>query len=215
MSAIDSCRTVVIFLRASPTRFVIQTKTGSSASANSVSRQSRMNIATTLAITVVTLPTIEVAVERDDLLHAADVVRDPRLHVAGAGAGEEGQREPLQVLVDRRAQVVHHALADLVREQRLHDAERAGGDCDRDHAGDEQVQQREIAGCVARQRVVEGRLDEECRDRAERGREEDQREDGREPELVGPEQADDPAEVRAADGRVRGALDRFGRLERA
>ncbi len=63
MSAIDSWRTVVIFFRASPTRFVIQTKTGRSASAKSASRQSRMNIATTLAITVVTLPTIDVAVD--------------------------------------------------------------------------------------------------------------------------------------------------------
>ena len=56
---------------------------------------------------------------RDDALHAADVVRDPRLHLAGSRAREEREREPLQVPEDRRAQVVHHALADLVREQRL------------------------------------------------------------------------------------------------
>src|SRR2546421_124329 len=31
-----------------------------------------------------------------DPLDAADVVRDPRLHLAGARAGEEGEREPLQ-----------------------------------------------------------------------------------------------------------------------
>ena len=38
---------------------------------------------------------------RDHGLHAADVVGDPRLHLAGAGAREERQREPLQVAVDR------------------------------------------------------------------------------------------------------------------
>ena len=70
---------------------------------------------------------------RDDALDAADVVRDPRLHLAGARAREEREREPLQVAEDRRAQVVHHALADLVREQRLDDAEHAGDDRDHDH----------------------------------------------------------------------------------
>ena len=41
MSAIDSCRTFATLRRWSPTRFVIQTKSGSSARANSVKRQSR------------------------------------------------------------------------------------------------------------------------------------------------------------------------------
>ena len=63
MSAIDSCRTFATFWRAEPTRFVIQTKTGRSASANSVSLQSRNNIATTVASTVVPFETTEVAVE--------------------------------------------------------------------------------------------------------------------------------------------------------
>ena len=63
MSAIDSCRTLATFRRWSPTRFVNQTKIGSSASANRVRRQSSRNIATTVASTVVTFETIEVAVE--------------------------------------------------------------------------------------------------------------------------------------------------------
>ena len=63
MSAIDSWRTFATLRRWSPTRFVSQTKSGSSASAKSVSCQSRMNIATTVASTVVTFETIEVAVE--------------------------------------------------------------------------------------------------------------------------------------------------------
>ncbi len=49
---------------------------------------------------------------RDDVVDAADVVGDPRLHLAGARAGEERQRHPLQAPVDGGAQVVHHALAD-------------------------------------------------------------------------------------------------------
>ena len=63
MSAIDSCRTFATLRRSLPTRLVSQTKSGSSASANSVSRQSSTNIATTVARTVVTFETIEVAVE--------------------------------------------------------------------------------------------------------------------------------------------------------
>ena len=37
---------------------------------------------------------------RDDALHAADVVRDPRLDLACPGAREEGEREALEVAVD-------------------------------------------------------------------------------------------------------------------
>ena len=63
MSAIAPCLTVVILRRWLPTRRASSTKNGSSASENSASRQSSRNIATTLAITVVTLPTIEAAVD--------------------------------------------------------------------------------------------------------------------------------------------------------
>ncbi len=62
MSAIAPCLTVVMALRLAPTRRESATKKGSTASENSASRQSSRNIATTLASTVVTLETIEVAV---------------------------------------------------------------------------------------------------------------------------------------------------------
>ena len=91
----------------------------------------------------------------DDVVDAADVVRDPALHLAGARAGEEREREPLQVAVDRRAQVVHHGLADLVREQRLEDADRAGDDRDHDHPGDERGQQPHVV--VGDRRVEDAR----------------------------------------------------------
>ncbi len=63
MSAIAPCLTVVILRRWLPTRRASRTKKGSSARLKSASRQSSRTIATTLAITVVTLPTIDAAVE--------------------------------------------------------------------------------------------------------------------------------------------------------
>ena len=68
----------------------------------------------TTATTVVTFCTIEVAVEVTTSVDAADVVCDPRLHLAGARAREERERHALQVRVHGGAQVVHHALAHLV-----------------------------------------------------------------------------------------------------
>jgi hypothetical protein len=103
------------------------------------------------------------------------------------------------VLVDGRPQVVHHALADLVREQRLDDAERAGEDGDRDHAGDEPVEQPEV---LLGQRHVDHLAQQQRGDDAERGGEEDQREDTGQPAPVGTEERDDPAQVGAANGAV-------------
>ncbi len=62
-SASDACRSAVTFLRCSPTRFVSHTNSGRSASENAASRQSRSTIATTVASTVVTFASTEVAVE--------------------------------------------------------------------------------------------------------------------------------------------------------
>ena len=62
-SASDACRSAVTFLRCAPTRFVSQTNSGSSASANAASRQSRSSIATTVASTVVTFESTDVAVD--------------------------------------------------------------------------------------------------------------------------------------------------------
>ena len=56
---------------------------------------------------------------RDHVLDAADVVRDPRLDLAGAGAREEGERQLLEMPEDGRPQVVHDALPDLIGQQRL------------------------------------------------------------------------------------------------
>ena len=111
-------RWAAIRRRSSPTRRVSQTKKGRRTSEKAARRQSSRTMATTVAITVVTLEAIDVAVEVTTLSHAADVVGDPRLDLAGAGAGEEGQRHPLQVAVDGGAQVVHDPLADDVSKAR-------------------------------------------------------------------------------------------------
>ena len=122
---------------------------------------------------------------RDDALDAADVVGDARLHLARARAGEEREREPLQVAEDRGAQVVHHALADLVREQRLPDAEHAVDDRDHDHPGGEH---RDLLGVLVVDRLQQV-AEQERRDDAERRRDEDQPEHDGEPAPVRPEEA--------------------------
>ena len=147
---------------------------------------------------------------RDNVLHAADVVGDPRLHLAGARAREEGKRQALQVAEDRGAQVVHHSLADLVREQRLKDAEHAGHDRDRDHP---EGVPRERAGVVPPDRLQHA-LEQEGRDHAEPRRDHDQQEDAAEPHLVGREERADAAQVRTTHGWIGSAIRRcLGRVE--
>jgi len=51
---------------------------------------------------------------RDELLQRVDIVADARHQLAGRGALEEGQRQPLQVVVDAYAQVVEEPLPDGV-----------------------------------------------------------------------------------------------------
>jgi hypothetical protein len=76
---------------------------------------------------------------RHGRLHAADVVRDPRLKIAGSRARIEGERQALQVPVDAVAQVSQNALTELVGDERLVDAERTSRDRDHHRAeGDEQ-----------------------------------------------------------------------------
>ena len=113
MSASCVWRSAVIRWRSLPTRRVSQTKNGSSPSAAKASRQSSGNIAVARGDHRGDVGDDRRRGRGDHALHAADVVGDPRLDLARAGAGEEGQGQALQVPVHRRAQVVHHALADL------------------------------------------------------------------------------------------------------
>ncbi len=127
---------------------------------------------------------------RDDGLHAADVVGDPRLDLAGARAREEGEREPLEVAVDLRAQVVHDLLAHHVGEPGLADAEHAGGDGDDDHPRHQQREQRVV---VLGDRLVEHVPQQERGDDPQPRRDDDEREHRRQPPPVGAEQGGDAA----------------------
>ncbi len=95
---------------------------------------------------------------------------------------------------DRGAEVVHHALADLVREQGLQDPQRARGDRDRDDSGGVE---RERAVVVAEDRLQDV-LEQERRHDAERRGEDDQRQQARKTHLVRAEERPDPAQVRPA-----------------
>jgi hypothetical protein len=103
---------------------------------------------------------------------------------------------------------VHHPLADLVREERLPDAEGARGDRDRDHASHEGREERVVP---LGERGIEDLAEQEGRDDPEPGRDEDQAEDRAQASAVRTEEADDPPRVRAPHRLVRGALGRLGK----
>ena len=126
MAAICFWRWVVIFLRSRPTRRLIQTNTRQQEQRDDgeppVQGEHRDDGGDDAG---------EVGDQGgrgggDGGLHAADVVGDAGLDLAGAGAGEEGERHALQLGVDGGAQVVHDALADGGGDQGLQHAEDAG-----------------------------------------------------------------------------------------
>ena len=204
-SARDAWRSAVTFFRWSPTRFVSQTKSGKEREGEH--RQ----------------PPVEEhhrddggehgrdvrehggRGRGDDCLDAADVVGDPALHLPGARAREEREREPLQMPVHLGAQVVHDALPYAVGQQRLPDTERAGDDRDHDHARHERRQQAEV---LLGNSDVEHLAKQERGDDAEARRDEDQARDRRHPGAIRAEEPDDPPEVGLPHGRVGGALGR-------
>ena len=194
MSASRPCFLEVIRLRSLPTRRVSQTKNGSNARLKTRQapveqehrddrREHRRGVGDDRR-----------RGRRDDVLDAADVVGDPRLHLAGARAREEGEREALQVAVDGGAQVVHDALADEVRQPGLADADHAGRDRDEDHPADEPAQQRRVP---FGDRVVEDVAQQKRRDHAEACADRDQPEHRAEPRPVGTEERCDTACLRA------------------
>jgi hypothetical protein len=125
---------------------------------------------------------------RDDVLHAADVVLEAGLEVAGARAGEEAERHRLEVLVEAVPQVLHHALADDGRQVGLPDADRARDERDRDHQDDELPQQVQV---VREQRPVDDRLRQEGGRDSQRAGDEDRPEDEADLRPVGLEEPSD------------------------
>ena len=123
MSASVSWVDVAIFRRSAPTRRVRSTKSGINANAKRGQLPAQAIIPIIVAITVVTFETIDVAVLVTTLWTPPMSFEIRRLHFAGSGPCEEGKRQALQVSEDCGAKVVHHALADLVREQCLPDSD--------------------------------------------------------------------------------------------
>ena len=161
-------------------------------------------MATTVASTVVTFESTDVAVDVTTVSMppmsfamrlCTSPVRVPR---------EEGERQPLQMAIDGSPQVVHDRLADLVREQRLEDADDAGHDRDRDHARHERRQQAEIniAAGLLRERGVEHLAQKEGGHDADRRGDDDQAADDRKAGPVVAEEREDAAQIRPAHSRV-------------
>ncbi len=127
MSASEPCFVEVISRRSWPMR------AGHAARTPAAARRPRSRAASrgrssrpTWRRTVVTFETIDVAVDVTTVWTPPMSFAMRRLHLAGARAREEGEREPLQVPVDGGAQVVHDLLADAVRLPGLGDADDAG-----------------------------------------------------------------------------------------
>ncbi len=126
----------------------------------------------------------------DDVVDAADVVGDARLQLAGAGAGEEPQRHPLQVRVDADPQVVHHPLPDQVGQPGGPDAEHRGERGGQQHAAGEPAHQR---GAALGQGAVDDLAQQERRRDAGQRLRRGHRHQGGDPAAVRAEQAGDPA----------------------
>jgi hypothetical protein len=158
---------------------------------------------TIVATTVVTFDAIEVAVFVTTF--CTPPMSFERLHLAGARVREERERQALQVTEDFCAQVVHHALADLVRQQRLDHAEHAGDDRDRNHPCGGEGQRRRVVVPDRLQRSLEqegGEDTEPCGD-------DDQQQDCAEASAVRHEQRADAAHVGAPLRRVGRPLGRL------
>ena len=204
MSASVSCVVFAIRRRSFPTRRVSNTNIGISANANSASFQFSTQHADHRRGDGRHVRRDRRRRVRDDVLHAADVVRDPRLHLARPRAREEGKRQALQMPEDGGAQIVHHPLADLIGKQRLDHAEHPGHDRDHDDPGGVERKRRRV---VLLDRL-EDVLEQERRDDAEAGRNDDQHQDSSEAPLVRREEPADAVQVRAAHLRVGGTLRR-------
>ena len=102
----------------------------------------------------------------------------------------------------RRAQVVHHALADLVRDPRLRHADHAVDDRQRDHAAD---QPRSSVEVVPDDALVDRFAQQERRGDAEHRAEHDQPQQQPQTHPIGDEQPPDAAQRHVFVGDVLGA----------
>ena len=136
-------------------------------------------------------------------LHAVDVVADAALDLARARLGEEAQRHPLQVGVEGQPQVVHHPLADHVRQVRLPDTDAGREERQHDHQRALQVEQ---ANVLRAEQVVDDQLQQDRVDDTDADADQDQRGDHHQPRAVRPEEAGDQAQRLRPAARPRGEV---------
>ena len=211
MSAIVSCVVFAIRRRSFPTRRVSRTKSGISANANSASCQLSRNIAIIVAMTVVTFEAIEVAVEVTTFWTPpmSFAIRDCTSPVRVRVKNASDSRCRWRKTAARRSCITRWP--DLVREQRLEDAERAGHDRDRDHPGRRSTT---APSCRVAEIASRTRLSRNAGTTPSAAETTIRQQDAAEPQLVRREERADPPQVRLAHGRVGGPLRRrLGRVE--
>jgi len=130
-------------------------------------------------------------------------VGEPRLHLTGPGAGEEGQRLPLQMGEELAAQLVHDALAHRGGQPGLDDAEDCGRDRDAHHEADEQEQQPDV---LLGDRDVDDLLGEEGRAQPQRGAGDDEAQDHGDRGAVRGEEREHPSGAHRVGGQLGGVL---------
>ncbi len=155
--------------RARPTLTMSHRKNGSRKSDSTVSGTERTSMAMrVLMMTTTFASTLEAVSVTTDCTPPTSFDR-PGLDLAGPRAGEEAQRHRLQVLVQRVAQVLHHAEADQVRHVGLPDPDDARDDRDHDHQSHVEVEEAEpgagepaaVPRWVPEERPVEDPLDQD------------------------------------------------------
>ena len=133
ISAVSVCMWRVYRSRREPTARVANTKSGIASSVTTVSCHDSRNIATSALAKVIAVREDRRQRRRHRVLGARHVRRQPRLEIAGARAGEERQRERLQVAVEPIAELAEHELTERVGLDRLDNAERPRGEARPDH----------------------------------------------------------------------------------
>lgn len=129
---------------------------------------------------------------RDHRLHARDVVDQPRLDLSPTVAREKSQGLTLEVTKDVDTQRVHDLLAHPGGDQRLQHPDRLRDHSQPDHADHQHKQQRHI---LARDRVVDGLLDQKRLHDGERGGRDDERDHHDEAASIRRKQPRDPLEA--------------------
>ncbi len=129
----------------------------------------------------------------DGLLRSEDVVRQPGHERAGLRPREEGDRHPLDVVVERDAEVVDQAFADRGAQPPVHQVE-AGDDHGHHHRDDEEPVDEAGIPMAGGQGIVDQCLEEQGREGADQGGEGERPEVGDQTASVGARESPGPPE---------------------